>query len=259
MMLHDLKSTKDGYIWTSQAKNELLKCINNKQHFIETYIKIQTPHEHSAPMVLTKSQEKALNEHSNQLKTMCAAYRQSGMTTLFAAEIVHTLVFKPHSSIIYFTYNGLAAKSFLELVARMIKSLPKCFQGTSNMDKSFISMDNGSRVIAGSVLSEFSKTFSPSHFYFDNIGISSVGQLKRFLRQLYPLFTIKHFTLRMVDAPIHDYFSKLEPFLEIEGMHKFSLSILDDPKFDSSYKKEIIDSIGLEKFRQEYQPHWTFA
>ena len=212
------------------------------------------------PLKLWDSQKKIQTKIESHNRNIPLSVRQSGTSTLIAANILHDLLFGNHKTILLGSFKLDSTYGVLLMVKTMLESLPEYMMPENvKMSKYKIEL-NTCRVLGIAVPEHFDKGFSASKIYFDNISYLQPKILDKLYEYIQPVIN-KKTNITLVDTgSSFDYMRNMESFLCDTSYEKFNINWSDVPKLnDSSTRENIKANIGESGWRHEYDPIWKFA
>lgn len=256
MMLFDIEKNDGEYKFTRDAVTEIAKCAEDKQYFFENYVKIINHDTGLTPFKLNRAQKKFLKYYDVGKHNITTTPRQSGMTTLLAADCLHDLLFKPHTNIAYIASAHRQTQDFTLKIARMIANLPDCLCENVHISKHEIRINHNMLICTG--LKGTVDGVNCNRYVFDNVSYASQRSLDDFLNKIKPVAThSKNSKMTFVDTPPLDYMLKFHGILHMDNVNRFSINFED-----LEMNKDKIDvhkkSMGARSWGSEYEICWSF-
>lgn len=135
--------------YTEAQLKDLIRCQDDPVFFMESFVKIQHPIHGMLPLILYPFQHGMIDAYHNHTKSVILISRQMGKTQTAAAYLLWFAMFKPDQTILI-AANVL--RQALEIMYRIQTSYEECPDfikaGCVEYNKSSITFDNGSRIIA---------------------------------------------------------------------------------------------------------------
>lgn len=238
------KSSEDDY-YSEYWEKERVKCAEDIVYFIEKYLTIfdcRAPH-YKVPFILTENQKKVLRGEEEHSFNLIKTYRQSGLTSLYAAKSSHKLLFDKRIDIAYCGANSHQNTRFMELVRDFLRETPNRlydynFHYLKN-NKNEILINNGNQIVTCRLesnclipqyLTKNATDIIVDDAEFNGLTLTKLNQIK------FNNKTLKNITISSIKGPQGGYFTE---FWE-EGTHycenRIELNWFDDERYNNNLK-----------------------
>jgi hypothetical protein len=243
--------------WTETMVEEYIKCSKDPVYFIENHMKIINVDDGLVPFILRPYQKEIIKSiHDNRYTIICTA-RQAGKSVTMTGYILWYMLFNENIVVALLANKGDTAREILGKVQTAYYHLPAWMQsGVLEWNKGSISLENGSRAIAGStstdairgytinllVLDEAAHIEGWEEFSTSVLPTISSGKTTKVVQISTP-FGLNHFhkTWQLALERKNEYFPILVPWTMVPGRdEKWRLTALQELNFDT------------DKFNQEY-------
>lgn len=252
--------------FTPELILEYQKCAEDRVYFIETYMKIINVDQGLVPFILRDYQKDIIDSiHNNRYTIICTA-RQAGKSVTMTGYILWYMLFNEHVTVALLANKGDTAREILGKVQTAYYHLPAWLQsGVIEWNKGSISLENGSRAIAGSTSSDTIRGYSINLLVLDEaahvenwdefstsvLPTISSGQTTKIVQISTP-YGLNHFykTWQLALEKRNQYYSILVPWTRVPGRdevwRKNALAELnfDTDKFNQEYACEFQGSSG---------------
>lgn len=198
-----MKKTDDTYLgnplikgsgiqieFTEDQLKEYILCSQDPVYFMEKYMKIVTLDQGLTPIKLYDFQRDIVRTvHANRF-TICKIPRQSGKTTVLIGEVVHQIVFNPNYKVAILANKLKTATDIMDRVKLVYENLPRWMQqGVVEWNKTSISLENGSKVVAASTSSSAVRGSSYNFLLLDEFAFVPDQIAEDFFASVYPTIT----------------------------------------------------------------------
>lgn len=176
--------------YTKEQLQEYLLCSQDPVYFMEKYMKIVTLDQGLVPIKLYDFQRDIVRTvHANRF-TICKIPRQSGKTTVLIGEIVHHIVFNPNYKCAILANKLKTATDIMDRLKLVYENLPKWMQqGVVEWNKTSITLENGSKVVAASTSSSAVRGSSYNFLLLDEFAFVPDQIAEDFFASVYPTIT----------------------------------------------------------------------
>lgn len=176
--------------YTKEQLQEYLLCSQDPVYFMENYMKIVTLDQGITQIKLYDFQRDIVRTvHTNRF-TICKIPRQSGKTTVMIGEIVHQTVFNPNYKVAILANKLKTATDIMDRVKLVYENLPKWMQqGVVEWNKTSITLENGSKVVAASTSSSAVRGSSYNFLLLDEFAFVPEQIAEDFFASVYPTIT----------------------------------------------------------------------
>jgi hypothetical protein len=247
--------------YTKEQLQEYLLCSQDPVYFMEKYMKIVTLDQGLIPIQLYDFQKDIVRTvHANRF-TICKIPRQSGKTTVLIGEVVHQIVFNPNYKVAILANKLKTATDIMDRLKLVYENLPKWMQqGVVEWNKTSISLENGSKVVASSTSSSAVRGSSYNFLLLDEFAFVPDQIAEDFFASVYPTITAGKTTKTVIVSTPNgmNLFHKLwmnakngrSEFVPVEA-HWWQV-----PGRDEKFKKETIKNTSERHWTSEYECHF---
>ena len=254
----NLKPANVPVHFTPTQVEEYVKCQGDPIYFIENYVKIITLDEGIQPFIPWDFQRELLDIiHSNRF-VITKYPRQSGKSTSVIAYILHYVLFNPNVTVGILANKLATARELLGRLKMAYEHLPKWMQqGVEEWNKSYIDLENGSRIMASSTSSSAVRGGSFNMIFLDEFAYVPQEVAEEFFSSVYPTIASgKSSKVLIVSTPKGlNLFYKLWVGAE-EGTNDYvpvEVHWSQVPGRDAAWKKQTIANTSEQQFRVEFE------
>ena len=275
--LSDLDVIKRAHLktdWTESKMEELLACGEDAMYFMESFMQIQHPTRGAlpfSPYVYQRRMVAAMQEHRFSI---LMTGRQLGKTTCAAGFLTWKAMFIPDTTILVVANKFNQALEVMERVRYCYENLPNHIRaGVTEYNKSNISFDNGSRIIARATSADAGRGLSVSLLYCDEFAFVPPNKQKEFWTSIQPTLA-EGGSCVITSTPKNDedIFAQLWKGAE-DNLDEFGNEIAggvgkngffavkvpwyEHPDRDEEWARPFRESLGEARFRQEFELDWV--
>lgn len=244
--------------YTKEQLQEYLLCSQDPVYFMEKYMKIVTLDHGLVPIQLYDFQKDIVRTvHANRF-TICKIPRQSGKTTVLIGEIVHHIVFNPNYKVAILANKLKTATDIMDRLKLVYENLPKWMQqGVVEWNKTSLTLENGSKVVASSTSSSAVRGASYNFLLLDEFAFVPDQIAEDFFASVYPTITAGKTTKTVIVSTPNgmNLFHKLwmnakngrSEFVPVDA-HWWQV-----PGRDEKFKKETIKNTSERHWTSEYE------
>ena len=244
--------------YTKEQLQEYMLCAQDPVYFMEKYMKIVTLDQGLVPITLYDFQKDIVRTvHTNRF-TICKIPRQSGKTTVLIGEVVHQIVFNPNYKVAILANKLKTATDIMDRLKLVYENLPKWMQqGVVEWNKTSITLENGSKVVAASTSSSAVRGSSYNFLLLDEFAFVPDQIAEDFFASVYPTITAGKTTKTVIVSTPNgmNLFHKLwmnakngrSDFVPVEA-HWWQV-----PGRDEKFKKETIKNTSERHWISEYE------
>lgn len=244
--------------YTKNQVEELIKCSQDVEYFVEKYIKVISLDDGIVDFKPYPFQKKLLHTFANKRFTICKLPRQSGKTVSVGAFLVHQAIFNDNFNIAVLANKRETAYELMAKIQVSYENLPKWIQiGIVAWNKGSIELENGSRISASSTSSGAVRGFSYNIVFLDEFAHVPTNIAEEFFTSVYPTITSGKTTkVIIVSTPRGlNHFYKLwtdaskgrNSYIPIEAHWS------EVPGRDDTWREETIKNTSLQQFNQEFE------
>jgi len=163
-----LKRTNVAVEWTPELVKEYIKCKEDVQYFIETYVKIINVDEGLVPFTLRDYQKEMVDAVVDNRFVVYATARQIGKSTIIAAYFLWYLIFNSENTVAILANKEATAVEILGKVQMAYQYLPPWLQqGVKEWNKGSFVLENNSRAFAAATSSDSIRGYSINAILID--------------------------------------------------------------------------------------------
>ena len=172
---------------TREELNEYMKCADDVEYFIETYVKVWHPVEGLISIELNDFQKEAVEDFKAKRFFAKTTYRQKGKTTLAAALILHETLFQEYKRNAIMAPKLQASIHILERISNMYDHLPDFLKLTKieKRNKTELVFDNSSEIRAVGSNVDHLRGMGLCNIYLDESDF--IQDLRHVIECLYPV------------------------------------------------------------------------
>ena len=255
------KAGAKSYLTKKQVA-EFVKCSEDPIYFMERYVKIINIDDGLIPIRLYPKQKEMITLAHNNRKTIVKAARQVGKTTTLAVGyLLHYVLFNSDKMVAILANKELTATEILARLKIAYLNLPLWIQqGVEEWNKTSIVLENGSKVISGSTSSSAIRGMSINLLYLDEFAFVPPNIAGDFFTSVYPTISSgKTSKIIITSTP-----NGLNLFYKLcmDAINKRSDFVIGEydwtvvPWRDKAWEKDQRQTLGEEKFEQEYECHF---
>ena len=253
----NLKKSDTPVQWTQELIQEFAKCAADPIYFAKTYIKIVHVDRGLIPFDMYDYQQEIVEKITNNRRVAVLTARQSGKTTTAVAVILHYILFNEFKTVAILANKGDAATEVLSRIKLAYEALPAWLQqGVQEWNKTYITLENGCKIYAGTTSSSAIRGKSVNFLYLDEVAF--IEGYDEFFASVYPTISSGETTkLLMTSTPngMNHFWKTCKGAEEETNGYKFvRVMWYDVPGRDDAWMQETIEALDhdQEKFNQEY-------
>ena len=260
--------------WTEDKLQQLLKCSEDPLYFMENFMRIQHPTKGALPFVPYLYQRRMVKAMSDHRFSILMTGRQLGKTTCATGYLTWKTMFVPDTTILVVANKFSQALEVMERVSYCYENLPNHIRaGVTEYNKSNISFDNGSRIIARATSADAGRGLSVSLLYCDEFAFVPPNKQKEFWTSIQPTLS-EGGSCVITSTPKNDedIFAQLWKGAEDNtdefgneiaggvgknGFYAVKVPWWEHPDRDEAWAKPFRESLGEARFRQEFELEWV--
>ena len=252
-----LKAAGVEHNFTKKEISEYIKCKDDVVYFLKTYVKIVHVDRGLISFDLYPFQEKLIRHLECNRFSIIKSARQSGKSVTSLGYLLHYILFNQSKVVGILANKAATARDLLNRMQVAYQYLPKFLQqGILEWNKGSLELENGSKILASSTSSSAIRGFSFSAILLDEFAFVQRNIADEFIRSVYPTISSGVDTkIIMVSTPNgFNMFYKFWNDAEngTNEFQPFKIHWSSVPDRDEKWKKEIINNVGADAFRQEY-------
>jgi hypothetical protein len=252
-----LKAAGVAHNFTKKEISEYLKCKEDIVYFLKTYVKIVHVDKGLIPFNLYPFQEQLIRHLESNRFSIIKSARQSGKSVTSLGYLLHYILFNQSKIVGILANKAATARELLNRIQVAYQYLPKFLQqGILEWNKGSLELENGSKILASSTSSSAIRGFSFSAVLLDEFAFVQRNIADEFIRSVYPTISSGVDTkIIMVSTPngfnmFYKFWNDAEN--STNEFKPFKIHWSSVPDRDENWKNEIVNNVGADTFRQEY-------
>jgi Terminase large subunit, T4likevirus-type, N-terminal/Terminase RNaseH-like domain len=182
-----LKKTGQKIAMTVEQVQEMTKCTNDPQYFMENYVEIVTSDEGITQFKMRKYQKRMIQKMHKNNRVIMRAARQSGKTETCSAYILWYLLFNVDRTCAILANKEATATEIVSRVQGMYMRVPLWMQqGIEVWNTTSFLLENGSRLISSATSSDAIRGFRIDLLYLDEYAHVDNAVAMDFFTSVYP-------------------------------------------------------------------------
>jgi len=244
--------------FTAAQIKEYIKCAEDPEHFIRSYVKIVSLDKGLVPFKLYDFQKKMVQTFNSNRFTICKVGRQSGKSVTVISYILWYLLFNESKKVALLANKAATSRELLQRMQLAYEHLPQWIQqGVGVWNKGSFELENGSSILSSSTSSSAIRGSSFNLVFLDEFAFVESHIAEDFFRSVYPTITSGSDTKMIVVSTPYgmNHFYKMWTD-SIDGKSDFQpieVHWSEVPKRDEKWKKKQIRNTSVEQFRQEFE------
>ena len=264
-----IKSPYKKEKFNQQQIEDLVRCTQDPQYFIENFVWIQHPVKGRMKFKLFDFQRGLLDAYHNHRYSIALISRQMGKSTAAGAYLLWYAMYVPDQTILIAAHKYSGAQEIMQRIRFAYELLPDHVRaGVTAYNKGSLEFDNGSRIIAQSTTENTGRGLSISLAYLDEFAFVRPNIAKEFWTALSPtLSTGGKCIITSTPNQDDDQFAQIyreaakaqdefgndtENGLGLNGFKSFNADWKYHPERDEEWAEEERNKIGEERFRREH-------
>ena len=254
----NLKASDVPVNFTKEQVEEYLKCANDPEYFIKTYIQIVNVDEGLVPFDLYDFQSDIINKIHNNRFVIAKLPRQSGKSTTVIAYLLHYVLFNESVNVAVLANKLATARELLGRLKLAYEHLPKWMQqGIMEWNKGSIELENGSKILASATSSSAVRGGSFNMIFMDEFAYIPQGVAEEFFSSVYPTISSGKTTKVLIVSTPKGLNMYYRMWMDaVEGKNSYvpiEVQWNEVPGRDAKWKKETIANTSEEQFRTEFE------
>lgn len=244
---------------TKEQIAEYMKCEQDPEYFIETYLKITDVDVGTIPFHPYDYQKAMLKNYHKHRFNINLLSRQSGKTSIVSAYAIHHVLFADRKNVKILANKYENAKGILDRIKKSYELLPRWLQqGVLAWNAGSLELENYSTISVGTTTPDSGRSASISLLILDEFAFVRNNIANDFWAAVYPVISSGKKTKVIIISTANglNLFYKLWNDAQ-HGRNEFvpyEVSWTDVPGRDDKWKKQTISNLGDEDlFRQEYE------
>lgn len=244
--------------YTDKELVEYIKCSEDPEYFIETYVKVINLNKGLVDFKLYGYQKKMIKHFSDNRFSIVLACRQSGKSVTSVAWLLWYVLFHSEKMVGILANKGATAREMLSRLTLMLENIPFFLQpGCKQLNKGSIHFSNNSKIIAAATSSSSIRGLSLNVIFLDEFAF--VNDAATFYTSTYPVITsgedskvIITSTPNGVGNMFYKLWEKAITQPNPEGFQPFTIKWWDVPGRDEAWKELTIANTSELQFSQEF-------
>lgn len=244
---------------TKEQAAEYLKCKNDPEYFLESYVKITDVDYSTIPFKMYDYQKRMLQNYHRHRFNINLLSRQSGKTTIVSGYALHHVLFAERKNVKILANKLDTAKGILDRIKKIYELLPRWLQqGILSWNAESIELENYSIISVATTTPDSGRSSSISLLILDEFAFVSNNIAHEFWAAVYPVISSGKNTKVIIVSTANglnlfyklwmDAKNKRNSFVPLE------VSWQDVPGRDEKWKEETIANMSDEsKFSQEFE------
>ena len=244
--------------FTREQVQEVIKCSQDPEYFLENYIKVISLDDGIVPFIPYPFQRKLIDSFHNNRFSICKLPRQSGKSVTVTAYLIHQALFRDNINVAILANKRETAFELMAKLQTSYENLPKWLQqGVLGWNKGSIELENGSRITASSTSSSAVRGFSYNIVMLDEFAFVPTNVADEFFSSVYPTISSgKSTKVIIVSTPNGmNHFYKLWNDAE-NGRNSYRHTEAhwsEVPGRDAAWQAETIANTSEQQFQQEFE------
>ena len=254
----NLKKAHTKSRFTKKQVQEVMKCMDEPQYFIENYLKIVTIDKGLVPFEMYDFQREMVDKFHNNRFTICKLPRQSGKSTIIVSYLLHYVLFNDNVNVAILANKSSTARDLLGRLQLAYEHLPKWMQqGVLNWNKGSIELENGSKIVAASTSSSAVRGSTFNIIFLDEFAYVPNNIAEEFFSSVYPTISSGKKSKVMIVSTPHgmnmfyklwmDAINKKNDYVPTE-VHWSAV-----PGRDEKWKEQTIRNTSEAQFQTEFE------
>ncbi len=244
--------------FTKEQVQEVIKCSQDPEYFLEHYIKVISLDDGIVPFIPYPFQRELVDSFHNNRFTICKLPRQSGKSVTVTAYLIHQALFRDNINVAILANKRETSFELMAKLQTSYENLPKWLQqGVLAWNKGSIELENGSRITASSTSSSAVRGFSYNIVMLDEFAFVPTNVAEDFFSSVYPTISSgKSTKVIIVSTPNGmNHFYKLWNDAEKNrnSYNAIEAHWSEVPGRDEVWKQETIANTSEQQFQQEFE------
>ena len=250
--IEDFKYTKKHFV-------EFFKCKEDPIYFIKNYFNVQHPSRGIIKLDLYDYQESLICDYVDNRFNIVKAARQVGTTITNTAFILWFNIFHDDKTTLIAADKFDNAKDIMQRIRFAYETLPEWLRlliKAVEINKSQMSFDNGSRIVAQATSPCTGRGMAVSLLYVDSLAFVKPHFQEEFWTSLRPTLSTGGRCIISSSPKDHDdIFANIWYNAEgsKNGFHRVHVPWYSPRNRDDNFKQGMINLIGERRWRQEYE------
>lgn len=245
---------------TAEQAAEYLKCQQDPEYFIETYVKITDIDEGVVPFDMYDYQRDMVKLYHDNRFNINLLSRQSGKTAIVSAYALHHALFADRKNVKILANKYDTAKGILDRIKKMYELLPRWIQqGVLSWNAASLELENYSQISVGTTTPDSGRSASISLLILDEFAFVRNNIADDFWAAAYPVISSGEKTKVVIVSTANglNLFYKMwtDAVNKRNEFVPYSVSWNQVPGRDEKWRKQTVANLGgdEDKFKQEYE------
>lgn len=262
-----LKRANEQHEYTSEMIEELARCVEDAEYFIDTYCQIQHPVQGSIPFKLREYQRRIISTFAGNRLSIALAPRQIGKSWIAGAFLLWFSIFHPEKTVLIASNKNENAMEMIHRVRFIYERLPHWIKPGLTDDgwnKHSCGFDNGSRIISQATTENTGRGLSISLLFLDEFAFVRDTIAEEFWTSVSPTLATGGSCI-ICSTPNGDTnrFAQLwrganipldgNSSSGVNGFCPIEIKWDEPPGRDEAFKREETAKIGETRWKQEYE------
>lgn len=244
--------------FTDEQVREYLRCARDVEYFCANYVKIVNVDKGLIQFQPYAYQGRMFDTFEDNRYTICKMPRQVGKTTGVVGYLLHKIIFNENYNVAVLANKERQSREILGRVQLAYEWLPKWMQqGIIEWNKSFIELENGSKVFASSTSSSAIRGQAYNLIYLDEFAFVPRNIQDQFFASVFPTISSGKTTKLIITSTPNgmDLFYKIWTDSEHKRNTYARVDVhwSDVPGRDEAWKEDMIKNTSVDQFRQEFE------
>jgi hypothetical protein len=254
----NLKRRDVSLEFSQEEVREYLRCARDVEYFCSNYVKIVHVDRGLVQFKPYEYQKKMFEVFDDNRYSICKMPRQVGKTTGVVGYLLHKVLFNESYNVAVLANKEKQSREILSRVQLAYEWLPKWLQqGIIEWNKSFVELENGSKIYAASTSSSAIRGQAYNMIYLDEFAFVPRNIQDQFFASVVPTISSGKTTKIIITSTPNgmDLFYKVWTDSE-HGRNTYArvdVHWSDVPGRDEAWKEEMIRNTSVDQFRQEFE------
>ena len=254
----NLKKAHSKTRFTKKQVEEVVKCLDDPEYFIENYLKIVTIDKGLVPFEMYNFQKEMVKTFHNNRFSICKLPRQSGKSTIIVSYLLHYVLFNDNVNVAILANKSSTARDLLGRLQLSFEYLPKWLQqGVLNWNKGSLELENGSKIIAASTSSSAVRGSTFNIIFLDEFAYVPNNIAEEFFSSVYPTISSGQSSKVMIVSTPHGMNMFYKMWIDAQNKRNDYVPIevhwSEVPGRDEEWKEQTIRNTSLEQFQTEFE------
>jgi hypothetical protein len=211
-------------------------------------------------VTLRNEQKELLNDLTLYNRVIIRKPRQTGVTYLMCFHALHSAMCDENKNIVMASSRLSLAQDSLSRIYDMVMTLPESIRPTiEQRNKRSIKFENGSTIIASAASPDSVRGIAIHHLYIDECAFINRDIFDEFMKCVIPSMPIENTKIIIASTPNgHNHFHKMfvDALTQYNDFRHVTLRYDIIPGRNKEWRQNEINSIGLKRFKSEYDCHF---